>query len=435
MFNYLKHNLTVIIFGLVLGLAAFIRFFAAPISTGPDVAQFWAFAEVFRQHGIDFYRYAGATQDFFPYYGWTYAYPPIWILILGLAILCVPHSSAGVVNIDPSWRLAAKTPIILADLAVGILLYWALPCSKWSRLIFSGLWLLNPTAWYNSAVFGQFDAIATAFLIGGLVFLEKGRDKIAFLLIALAGMTKQTAFLPLAMIAAAYTALNPWPKALKNMAVAAAVFVVISAPFLLTGNFRMYFQSLFFSGQKPEYVDPVIYSFNGLATLATYLHQTKGWDTSAFFVAILPVLMAAFLVSLFLVYRRRLVYARAALIGILVFIAFFYRINYQYLVLVMALALMIAASTPYLSERIVTLALAILPATWVWLYEVNFWFYCYEPKYYWPGHILSKLGLAHSTAPDYLFVILALLLNILCLIYLVCAFTRWSKPLKSLFSR
>ena len=178
MFNYLKHNPAQIIFGLVISLAAFIRFFAAPFSSGPDVAQFWAFAEVFRQHGIDFYRFAGANQAIFPYQGWAYAYPPIWLLILGLAFLFVPSSFAGPTYIDPSWRLAVKTPIILADLAIGILLFWGLPGSKWRRLLFSTLWLLNPTTWYNSAVFGQFDAIASALLVASLILLSRGRTSL-----------------------------------------------------------------------------------------------------------------------------------------------------------------------------------------------------------------------------------------------------------------
>ena len=47
---------------LVFLVAAFCRVWVAPFSAGPDVAQFWAFADVFRDHGLDFYRYADATD-------------------------------------------------------------------------------------------------------------------------------------------------------------------------------------------------------------------------------------------------------------------------------------------------------------------------------------------------------------------------------------
>lgn len=88
--NRLKRHLHVIILGIVLILAAVIRVWAAPTSAGPDVAQFWAFAKVFQQHGLDFYRYANAQLDIFPMKGWAYVYPPIWLLISRIALFFAP---------------------------------------------------------------------------------------------------------------------------------------------------------------------------------------------------------------------------------------------------------------------------------------------------------------------------------------------------------
>ena len=99
-------------------LAAFFRFWAAPLSAGPDIAQFWAFAQVFETHGLDFYQHADATDSSFPFLGWAYVYPPIWLLILWLCSLATPGSFASAEVIDESWRLAMKTPIIMADLAI-----------------------------------------------------------------------------------------------------------------------------------------------------------------------------------------------------------------------------------------------------------------------------------------------------------------------------
>jgi hypothetical protein len=435
MFNYLKHNLALIIFVLVIGLAAFIRFFAAPSASGPDVAQFWAFAEVFRQRGIDFYRFADANQAIFPYQGWAYAYPPVWLLILGLVFLFVPGSYAGPTYIDSSWRLAVKTPIILADLAVGILLFWGLPGSKWRRLLFSSLWLLNPTAWYNSAVFGQFDSIATALLVASLLLFSRGRTLAAFIFGILAGMTKQTALIPLAMMTVAFAAQYRWTKLYKHIAIMAGIVLLISVPFLVTGNIGIYARTLIFSGQSPDYVDPVMYAFNGFGSLVTYLHEITGRDISLYFWFIIPVMVCAILSALFFVYRRKIQILRAALIGILVFISFFYRINYQYLVLMIALALIVAATSPYRSEKVITLALALLPAVWLWLFDVYFWFTCYDPKYFGPGNFLTRIGLAHLGYPDYLYVILAMALNILCLVYIILAFIRWRNPLTNLLSK
>lgn len=84
LYNGNKFHITALVFVLV--LAAFIRYRVAPISAGYDMAQFWAFARVFQTYGLDFYRYADAKSDIFPYWGWGFFYPPIWLLILGLAL-------------------------------------------------------------------------------------------------------------------------------------------------------------------------------------------------------------------------------------------------------------------------------------------------------------------------------------------------------------
>jgi hypothetical protein len=104
-FGYVLHPL---VLGLIFAAAAFIRFRVAPLSAGPDVAQFWSFTEVFRLYGLDFYRYAGATLEIFPFQYWAYVYPPVWLLILAVARLTVPLSSATDSMVD---AVPMKTPI------------------------------------------------------------------------------------------------------------------------------------------------------------------------------------------------------------------------------------------------------------------------------------------------------------------------------------
>jgi len=79
--------------GVVLTIAALMRLWAAPLSAGPDVAQFRAFAGLFHDYGLDFYRYADAALDIFPFEGWAFVYPPIWLLVLGATLLLVPSST------------------------------------------------------------------------------------------------------------------------------------------------------------------------------------------------------------------------------------------------------------------------------------------------------------------------------------------------------
>ena len=256
-FGWLGRHLHWVVFGLILALAAFFRFWAAPLSSGPDIPQFWAFAKVFQEHGIDFYRYADASLPIFPYNGWEFVYPPVWLLFLGLALLAVPGSTATETFVDTGWRLAMKTPIIAADLAIGVLIYWAVPGSKIKKLIFACLWLFNPAAWYESAVFGQFDAIAAAFLIASLILLMKGKNIWAFLFAGLAAVTKQHVFISVLFMAIAAIRQAGLRRTLIGAAAAFGVVLVISVPFLVTGNFATYLHSIFLPGASPDYQSPL----------------------------------------------------------------------------------------------------------------------------------------------------------------------------------
>ncbi|MGD1119837.1 MAG: glycosyltransferase 87 family protein [Dehalococcoidales bacterium] len=414
------------VFAVVLAAAAYFRFWAAPLSTGVDVPQFWAFAKVFQQHGLDFYRYAGGNLDIFPTKGWGFVYPPIWLLILRLALLAAPHSSASVYMVDSSWRLAMKTPVIAADLAIGCLLYWAVPGPKWRKLLFASLWLLHPTSWYNSAVFGQFDAIAAAFLLASVILLQKGRDRLAFLLAGLAVMTKQHTIIPVAFMLAVSARNLGWRRIWSDCAIVAGVVLVFSIPFLITGAFGGYARSIILAGQAPDYQEPIMYAFNGGASLLTYLHMVFGWGTKIYITLSIPLLALALLAALFFSYKRSITPLQGALIGFLVFLSFMYRVNYQYLIIYIPLALLAAAQTRLRGERIMAIIVAMLPAVWLWFFNVSFWFYYLSPSHDWVVKIFAHIGLTHQL-PDYAFLTLALVLTCLFLAYIVLTFVRWKK--------
>jgi hypothetical protein len=421
----MSNKIHLLAFGLVLALAALCRFWAAPISAGPDVCQFWAFANVFQIHGLDFYRYAEGTAAIFPFKGWGFVYPPVWLLLLGLALIFVPESTATATMVDSGWRLAMKTPIIAADLAIGCLLYLAVPGSRLRKLLFACLWLFHPTAWYESAVFGQFDAVAASFLLAAVILLERGRDRLAFLLAGLAVMTKQHTLVPIAVMAVIFARQLPWRRLVTNLAIFAGVVIVFSAPFLLTGNFSAYARSLFLPGQAPTYQVPLVYAFSGIGSLLTYLHETLGWATSGLLPFTIPIMFIAIAAVMVLSYRRAITPAQGALAGFLVLISFLYRVNYQYLIIYIPLALLVAAQTRYRGERFLALALALLPAVWLWFASISCWFNFPHPASTQVNLILARIGLAHSPLPDYVFVSLALAIMGLSIAYVVCLFTRW----------
>jgi hypothetical protein len=120
---------------------------------------------------------------------------------------------------------------------------------------------------------------------------------------------------------------------------------------------------------------------------------------------------------------------RAALVGLCLFTAFFYRINYQYLLIYIPIALLIAGKTDYWSERIVTLVLAAVPAVWVWLSNTGFWFYYLEPIAHETIPLLERVGLVRFGTPDYAYLAIALTIMVLCLVYVLGVFLWWRRPL------
>lgn len=411
--------------GAVIALAVFIRFWAAPLSAGPDVAQFWAFAKVFQLNGLDFYKFADATLEIFPFSAWGYVYPPVWLLILRLALLVVPSSSATGLMVDAGWRVAMKAPIIMADIAIGLLLYWAVPGSKLRKLLFTSLWLLHPTAWFESAVFGQFDAIAAALLLAALILLTRHREGPAFLLAALAVMTKQHTFIPVAIMVIICSRYMNKRRLLINCSIAGGVVALLSIPFLLTGNFTSYARSLFLPGMMPDYQNPLVFTFSGSGAVLTYLNNVFGWETSQLFPYTLPLLVIALVITGFLSYKKQIGLLQGALAGFLVFISLAYRVNYQYLVVYIPLAILLAAQTRYRSEKILALALAMVPAIWVWISSVPGWFNYFEPTAARVIPELARIGMVYWDPPDYVYVCLAVLIMGLAMSYVVCVFVRW----------
>jgi hypothetical protein len=424
--------MAIAVFVAVFLAAAAARAIAAPLSATQDMAQFWSFAQLFKEHGLDFYQYAGGTEPINPWQGWGYVYPPIWVLLLGLAVVAAPGAGAGQDFVDTAWRVAMKAPIITADLAIGIILFIAVPGSRWKKLFFASLWLLNPVAWYNSSVFGQFDAIAAALLIGSLVLLERGQDRWAFAVAALAILTKQHTAIPLFFMMAVTFRTMRWRRFAGNLAIFGAVVAAFSIPFMVTGNAEEYVRAVLLPGQAPAYQEPLVYAFSGSNALLTYLHNVNAWDTVGWLQYNTPILVIAIIGGLALSYFKRLSPLRAMLIGILFFIAIFYRINYQYLVIFIPLALLAAARTSYILERILAVFLAVFPAVWLWYFNVSFWFYYVTPVYPAAADFFNPIGWTHETSADRVYVIIAMTIMALSLAYIAFAFTRWRQPLTPL---
>jgi hypothetical protein len=409
----------------LLSVAGLIRLWAAPISAGPDVGQFWGFAKLFEIHALDFYRYADGYDGILPVQGWGYVYPPIWLLLLRLALAAAPGSLAVGDFVDVAWRVAMKAPIITADLAIGCLLLWVVPGSRLRKLFFAAVWLFHPTSWYNSAVFGQFDAIAAVLLLAALIMFVRGRDRPGFILAALAVLTKQHAALPALFMVAVVSRGLPWRRLAANCGIVLGLALALSLPFVLQGTLLPYLRAVLFPAQQPAYQLPLVFTFSGSGAIITYLHENWAWNTEHLLSINSPLLVAATLAALAICYVKRVRIDHAALVGILLFVGLFYRVNYQYLVMYLPLAVFSLSQPQKWVERSLAIALVALPAAWVWLFDLSYWFWGFTPHPPQVPPILARLGLTNY-APDVVFVAMATALMLLSLGYVAAVLARHS---------
>jgi hypothetical protein len=132
-------------------------------------------------------------------------YPPGYLWVLwGMGALA--NVIAGVTGAAPADVINSmvKLPAIAADIGVASLLYWT--ASRWQNrragLLAAGLFLFVPVTWYDSALWGQVDAIGAVLLLGGIVLLVEGWSEPAVAVGVLATVTKPQYAIGLVIIGA-----------------------------------------------------------------------------------------------------------------------------------------------------------------------------------------------------------------------------------------
>lgn len=131
-----------------------------------DLNQFASWASVLAREGPgSFYHSSGAN------------YPPGYMYVLWLlAALGQPLGSVLGISSDHATLQLLKLPPILADAAIGLLLYRA--GSSWfgrsAGLLAAALYLFLPVGWYDSALWGQVDAVGSLLMLAALIALADG---------------------------------------------------------------------------------------------------------------------------------------------------------------------------------------------------------------------------------------------------------------------
>jgi dolichyl-phosphate-mannose-protein mannosyltransferase len=165
-----RHRTLLLLLGAGLALRLVLAFVLFPNQGyAGDIGQFWQWATALAAHGPgSFYGSVSSAN-----------YPPGYLYILW------PIGILG----EPA---LLKLPAILADIAIAALLYAG--GTRWLGprvgLVAAGLFLFLPVTWYDSALWGQIDAIGTMVVLAALLLLIEGWSEAALATAVLAVLIK-----------------------------------------------------------------------------------------------------------------------------------------------------------------------------------------------------------------------------------------------------
>ncbi|MEO7118237.1 MAG: hypothetical protein ABIZ34_04620, partial [Candidatus Limnocylindrales bacterium] len=128
-------------------------------------------------------------------------YPPGYLYILWICGLIAKFATEAGFGTDNDGTLLIKLPSMIADIGVAYLLYrmvrgWAGAHAEQGRsavrlgLIAAALYLFNPVTWYDSAIWGQTDAVGAVVMLGAVALLLRGHSEGATAIAVLAGVIK-----------------------------------------------------------------------------------------------------------------------------------------------------------------------------------------------------------------------------------------------------
>ena len=236
----------IIIVVLLLAVSFLISVLLFPLKGYPiDTGDFISWINTAVKYGIrPFYNVAGFSD-----------YPPFSVYIFwifGSFAKAVGISTANIVKVAPN----------LFDLATAALIYVFVrkQASFKTALIATSLYAFNPAVIYNAAVWGQYDAVYTFFLILSLMLALKSRPKLAAAAFAIGLLTKPQGIVLAPLIAFLIYKKNGLKNLLLSVVVFAATFFLVILPFQWSNPFT--FLSKIYFGGYSEYAYTSINAFN-----------------------------------------------------------------------------------------------------------------------------------------------------------------------------
>ncbi|MGD0644951.1 MAG: glycosyltransferase 87 family protein [Candidatus Bathyarchaeia archaeon] len=213
-----------------------------------DIGDFSSWFNTAAEHGIrQFYSNAGFID-----------YPPFNVYVfwafgsLAKAVSAIGISTVNIVKLAPN----------LFDLATAVLIYVFVrkQASFKLALTATALYTFNPAVIYNTAIWGQFDAIYTFFLILSLMLALKSKPKLSAIAFALGILTKPQGIALVPLIAFLIYKKNGLKNLLVSMLVFVATIFLVILPFEWTNPIT--FLSHIYFGAYGEYTVTSVNAFN-----------------------------------------------------------------------------------------------------------------------------------------------------------------------------
>jgi Gpi18-like mannosyltransferase len=222
--NFSCNKREVIIVAVLLLVAFIVRVLLFPLQGYQnDIATFSYWFNTAAEHGIrPFYTVV------FQQAGWI-DYPPFNVYIfwvfgsLAKAVSAYGISTPSIVKLAPN----------LFDLGTAALIYIFVrkQLNFKQSLLATALYAFNPAVIYNAAVWGQFDAIYTFFLVLSLILALKSKPKLSAAVFAIAILTKPQSIALLPLVAYLIFRKNGWKSLLVSVGVFAVTVFVVILPF------------------------------------------------------------------------------------------------------------------------------------------------------------------------------------------------------------
>ena len=185
-----------------------------------------------------------ATQPFGNAYDQNLSFPPVMVYIWGLLALLEPAFRTVTDAADPAIRAIMKAPASLADIAIGLLVFWELrDRTRWAVVAGLGI-LLHPAVIDVSAWWGQYESIYVLFGLVAFMLAVRGHSLPAAAVLSVALMTKPQALPFLVPFAAWFLARGGIRRAVPAGIVGAAVVAMLWLPFVAAGGPAAYARNL-----------------------------------------------------------------------------------------------------------------------------------------------------------------------------------------------